>query len=144
MQPPVQVPTPSTPASRPTGVTILAILAYIAGIWGLLMGCTLAGLGGLSLPAALVGASLPGLALWAGLSSMAYAIFQLAVGYGAWNLRRWAWLVGVIVAGWGALNALFAIFGGSWFGGLLSLIIPGAILFYLLFDKDVKRAFGRA
>jgi len=129
---------------RPTGVTILAILAFIAGIWGLLMGCTLAGLGGLSLPAALVGASLPGWALWAGLSTLAYAVLQLVVGYGAWTLRPWAWLVGVIVAAWGALNALFAMFGGNLFGGLIGLVIPGIILFYLLFDNDVKRAFGRA
>lgn len=132
------------PPSRPTGITILAVLAGIAGVWGLLLGCTLAGLSAITLPGALLGANLPGWALWAGLSTLAYAILQLAVAYGAWNLRTWAWLVGVIVAAWGALNALLAMFSGSLFGGLIGLVIPGIILFYLLFDKDVKRAFGRA
>lgn len=142
MQPPVRVPS-EAPPSRPTGITILAILAGIAGVWGLLQGCTLTGLSALALPGVLFGANLPGWALWAGLSTLAYAVLQLVVGYGAWTLRPWAWLVGVIVAAWGALNALFAMFGGNLFGGLIGLVIPGIILFYLLFDNDVKRAFGR-
>lgn len=141
MQPPVPY---EVPPRRPTGITILAILAGIAGIWGLLQGCTLAGLATITLPGVLFGANLPGWALWAGLSTLAYGILQLIVGYGYWTLRPWAWLVGVIVAGWGVLNALLAMLGGSFFGGVLSLIIPGIILFYLLFDNDVKRAFGRA
>lgn len=130
----------SSPVRRPTGITILAVLAFLAGAWGLLQSCVWLGIGGLAL---LPVPPLGGLILVFGIATLLYAALQFAFGFGAWNLRPWAWLLGVISVGWGVLNAVISMFGGDVFSGIMNLIIPGAILFYLLFDNDVKRAFGR-
>jgi hypothetical protein len=73
-------------AARPTGITILAILAGIGGVLGLLGGFALF-LGGTVLFGA-AGALF-------GLAALALAALSLAFSWGAWTLQAWAWPLGV-------------------------------------------------
>ena len=121
---------------RPTGITILAILAAIGGILGLLFGA----FGGAC-------ALFSGLFTFGGLISLlfviAYSVLDLAFAYGAWTLQPWGWMLGVVAEGVAVVSALITLIsGGTFFSFLISVVIAGAILYYL-FTPAVKQAFGR-
>ena len=137
-------------ATRPTGVTILAVLALIGGIFGLLAGVTL--LFGGALLGGMVGGSqgvaLGSMALIFGILGLAIAIAELAFAYGAWTLKPWAWALGIIAA---IANLLLivvsAVIGGDIMSALMSSIISiaiWAVVLYYLTTAPVKTAFGRA
>ncbi len=122
-------------AARPTGITILAILAAIGGVFGLL-----AGFGVLLVGTVLFGA-LGGLL---GLAALAYAGLLIAFAYGAWTLKPWAWPLGVAVAVFGIVLSVVYILGGSSVGSqALGIVVDGAILYYLN-QPGIKAIFGRA
>ena len=115
---------PST-RERPLGITILAILAAIAGVIGLITYLPAIGLGAL----AIIG--------------LVLAIVYLAFAYGAWTLQAWGWTLGVALAAVGILFALFWLTqGADVVTTLVNIVIPAVILYYL-FQPDVKAAFGR-
>lgn len=119
---------------RPTGITILAVLAAIGGVFGLLGGFVLMGAGGL------IGA---GMAVILGIVTIVIAIGDLAFAYGAWSLQPWAWMLGI---GLQAANILFSILAGilnnSLGSQILSIIISGIIIYYLM-TPPIKKAFGQ-
>ncbi|MGB0563721.1 MAG: hypothetical protein ACPGVO_18270 [Spirulinaceae cyanobacterium] len=132
--------------SRPTGVTILAILSVIGGLLSILGGAAaillggLAGLGGAaqgSAEAAGVGAA----AFVIGIFVIALGLANLVVAYGLWNLKGWAWIVCVVLQGISVLSALVQLVNGAG-GAVFSIVIAGVILYYL-FRPNVKAAFGR-
>ena len=87
--------------------------------------------------------SLPG-----GRSSAKYmlvsALLSLAFAYGAWNLKPWGWLLGIVTQGFSLFSSLMALINGSDFGSkLFSILGAGGILYYL-FRPDIKAAFGRS
>jgi hypothetical protein len=116
------------------GVTILAVLAAIGGVLGLLA----------SLPALSLGFSLGGLLGPLILLGLVLSIAQLAFAYGAWTLQPWAWTLGVVLYG---INIVLSIVTGLSLNGLgsqiFSIVISGIIIYYLM-TPEVKRAFGRA
>jgi hypothetical protein len=128
---------------RPTGVTILAILAVIGGFLGLCGSLTLFGVGGLGVMAGEVSSG--AMAGIFGAIGLVSALLYLAFGFGAWTLRPWAWMLGIIGAGISIASNLLSLISGnaSIVGAVISLIIPGVILWYL-FRPDIKAAFGRA
>lgn len=130
--------------TRPTGVTILAVLALIGGLLGLFAALGLLGVGALS--GALgggIGVVFGVLTIVIGVFTLISAVLSLAFAYGAWNLRPWAWLLGVISQGLNILTVVVNLIGGANLGSqLFSLAISGAILYYL-FTPQIKRAFGR-
>jgi len=125
-----------TPTTRPTGITILAILAGLSAIAGLFGGFVVFG----------VGSYLFGIsgALF-GLAWLALAGLSLALAWGLWTMAPWAWPLGVVLA---AANIIYALVTGI-FGtnGILSAVAPvvinGAILYYLN-QPTIKSLFGRA
>jgi hypothetical protein len=120
---------------RPTGITILAVLAAIGGVFGLLGGFVIF-LGGTVLFGALGGLL--------GLAYLAYAALLIAFAYGAWTLQPWAWALGVAVAAFGIiLGVLFIIGGSSIVSQIISIVIDGAIIYYLN-QPTIKSLFGRA
>jgi hypothetical protein len=130
-------------AARPTGVTILAVLAAIGGVLGLLGGVALLGLGGIA-AGATGNAAFFGLGAFAGIISVAIAIGSLAFAYGAWMLKPWAWSLGVVLQLVSLVWAvLLVISGGDIFSQGISIVIAGIILYYLN-QSHVKAAFGRA
>ena len=129
--------------ARPTGVTILAILAAIGGVLGLLSGVALLGLGGIA-AGATGNAAFFGLGAFAGIISVAIAIASLAFAYGAWMLQPWAWSLGVVLQLVSLVWAvLLVVSGESIFSQGISIVISGIILYYLN-QPHVKAAFGRA
>jgi hypothetical protein len=132
------------------GVTILAVLALIGGIFGLIGGLGL--IAGGALLGGVVGGSqgvaLGSLAFIFGIVTLGIAIADLAFAYGAWTLKPWAWALGIIIAlaslVWIAVTGLAS---GDLVGTITSSIISialWAIVLWYLNTPDVKRAFGRA
>ena len=131
-----QRPTPDSPptavpgggAARPTGVTILAVLAGIFGVLGLLGSLTLMGVG---------------LGIF-GIIGLVVAVLYLALAYGFWTLQSWAWVLGM---GLSVLSIVLAVIqlvqGTNIVNTILNVLISGAILYYLN-TPAVKAAFGRS
>lgn len=130
--------------NRPTGITILAILALISGLFSLIGALTLFLGGALAAGASgVVGVALGALAIFTGLVMLISALLSLAFAYGAWNLKPWGWLLGVVTQGFSLFSSLIALINGSDFGSqLFSLLVAGGILYYL-FRPEIKAAFGR-
>ena len=144
---------------RPTGVTILGVLAILGGIAGLIGGVTLIGLGllvgtllasqisnqvalsgypGLSgLEAGLIGT----IVMVIGVVVLLMGILYLAVGIGFFGGKGWSWTLGVIVSVIGIVLAIVQVAFGNW-GSIISLLIGGLILYYLM-RPHVKTFFGK-
>jgi len=129
-------PPAATPAgARPTGITILAVLAAIGGVLGLFGGFIVL-FGGTVLFGALGGLL--------GVAALAYAALLVAFAYGAWTLKPWAWPLGVAVAIFGIVMSIVYIIGGSSIANqALSVVVDGVILYYLN-QPGIKALFGRA
>lgn len=127
---------------RPTGVTILAVLAIIGGLFGLLAGVGLLFLGGLG---ATVDGGLGALVMIIGGGILVVAVLELAFGFGAWTLKPWAWTLGVASQVLSLILAIASIvfLGSSITSQIVGIIISVAILYYL-FTPPIKAAFGRA
>ncbi len=136
-----------TTAARPTGVTILAVLSAIGGVFYLLGGVALLGLGGIA-------AGATGNAAWFGLGglvgifSVVLGIAYIAFAYGAWSLLPWAWSLGMVLAIVGIVfSVIGAISSGDIVGGIIAQIIPiaiSAVIIYYLNTPGVRSAFGKA
>jgi uncharacterized membrane protein HdeD (DUF308 family) len=123
---------PITPA-RPLGITILAILAAVAGVFGLLAGFGMM---------ALFGAG--GLFMILGLVTLVVSVLYLAFAYGAWTLQSWGWTLGVGLSVVSIVITLLQLTQGmtNVVSAIISIAISGAILYYL-YQPAVKAAFGR-
>lgn len=121
---------------RPAGITIIGVLASVAGIIYILQGIRILGF-------VVFG---PGQA-WSNVSATGWGtlilgIVWLAVGGAFMSLRPWAWVLGVIVVGLSLIAAFWGNINGWQFGDLfVAMIVPLVILFYLNSEK-VKAAFG--
>ena len=121
---------------RPAGITIIGVLASVAGIIYILQGIRILGF-------VVFG---PGQA-WSTVSATGWGtlilgIVWLAVGGAFMSLRPWAWVFGVIVVGLSLIAAFWGNINGWQFGDLfVAMIVPLVILFYLNSEK-VKAAFG--
>ena len=127
--------------ARPTAITIIAVLALIGGIFLILGSLTLIGLGGF---AASVGAAgLGGLAFLWGLVTLAEGVAELAIAYGFWTLKSWAWRLGVILAFVSILVSLLGqVLVGFDLTNLLLTIVIAAVWIYYLNRPDVRSVFG--
>ncbi len=120
--------------TRPAGVTVLAVLAFIGaalGLFGALSGGIGAGAFGTG----------PVVALLFGLYSLILAVFYLVFAFGLWRLKPWAWMVGIVCLVLSILGNLYSLVTGN-LSAILSLVVACAILWYL-FQPHVKQAFGR-
>jgi hypothetical protein len=140
-----------TSPGRPTGVTILGVLAIIGGILSLCGGATLFGVGGLAIATPGVPQEAVGLGALSGLlglGSVLAGILNLVGGIGMLALKNWARilvLIGVIIGLIAAVLSLISAItggGGSALNAIISLVINGVILWYLQ-RPDVKAAFGK-
>jgi hypothetical protein len=137
---------------RPTGVTVLAVLAFIGAAFCLL-GALFFMIGGAAM-SQLGGSSMGGGAMFAGLGALAgvfilgFAVLYAVVGFGLWKLQNWARILALIGAAVGTLIGLLRILGAlaHFHPGIvvLNLIVCAFdiwILTYLL-KPHVKQAFG--
>jgi len=147
-------------APRPTGVTVLAVLAILAAIGLLFFGSALIGLGlllgtltaSVDITNAITTAGYPGLAslgvgtisaliIALGAVFLILGILYLTVGVGFLGGKRWAWTLGIIVSVIGIVLNIIQLIGGN-YSGVVSLIISLLIIYYLT-RPHVKVFFGR-
>lgn len=135
---------------RPVGVTILAVIVIIYGVFTLLV--ALLGLLGLGLEASGVAAGAikysAGTLIYATISDVVLGILYLAFGIGALRLKGWAWTVGVVALVLDVVRQIVGFFiqgfsTGKIIVGVITLVIALLLLWYL-FRPNVRAAFGRA
>ena len=123
---------------RPMGVTILAVLAAIAGVLGIFRGLLVLG-GSSAVSFAIPGFA--GLSALIGIGAIVQSALLLVFVYGAWSLKPWAWMLGLVGAGLGVVVAVVQLGGSSPSSLLVNILIDGAIIYYL-FQPTIRRAFG--
>lgn len=122
---------------RPTGVTILAVLEFIISILGLLGGIGLiAGSSYLVSAGAYAGSS--SYLVATGGFLLVVAILALAVGWGMWTGKGWAWTVGIILAAVGIVSSLLSFTASS----IITIIIDLIIIYYLT-RPHIRAYFGK-
>lgn len=133
---------------RPVGVTIIAVIAIIYGIFSLLL--ALLALLGTGLVTAGVGhvQYAIGTLIYALIADAVLGILYLIFGIGAFQLKGWAWMTGVVAL---VLDVIRTIAGVAINGYSASKIITPAItvviallLLVYLFLPNVRAAFGKA
>ena len=138
------------PTQRPTGVTLLAIAFIILGLLSLFWSMLVFGFGAATgVVGTLFGddvmATVGGAQTINGIVGVVGAVIDLIVAYGLLALKRWAWLLALVGVGITVVSGVLGLFSGGFVAvccGVIGLIIPAAILYYLL-QPDVRRAFGR-
>ncbi len=133
---------PPPSVERPLGVTILAVLSIIGGVFFLLIGIAATALGAVF--ASAIASSMPGfpaaLAAIVGLAVIVIGVIDIIIGWGLWKGAGWAWWLTVIFSGLGAIFSLLSIIGGN-VGSVIGLIINSVIVYYFL-KPHVKAFFG--
>jgi hypothetical protein len=122
---------------RPTGLTIMAIAAAVVGVLCLI------GAGAwwntseqLALP------GLRGAERLLALGLLVIGPLELVLAYGAWNLRPWAWLLGVVVQFTLIVLAALQLGGFEATRHVVPIVIASITLWYLMTPR-AKAAFGR-
>ena len=120
---------------RPAGITIIAILAFAAGIINVLQGLRVLGFVVFGPGQAFSETSITG---WL---TLILGVVWILVGAAFWRVDPWAWLFGVVVVGLSLIAAFLGNMSGWQLGDMLTaMIVPLVILFYLNSHK-VKEAF---
>ena len=134
---------------RPVGVTIISILAILSGAIGICWAIILSGFAAAGwMTGALFGAD--GLQNWGNtaligaISGVLGAVLSLVFGIGAWRLKPWAWWVGVIAMVINLVNPIISLINGDIVPGIFGMIIPGALLIYLLIPGTRQAFLGAA
>ncbi|MGD0123582.1 MAG: hypothetical protein ABSC46_13640 [Candidatus Limnocylindrales bacterium] len=127
---------------RPMGVTILAILAAIGGVLGILAGFVLVGLSS-AVAATDMALPLSGAVAILGVISIVVGVGDLAFAYGAWGLKPWAWMLGIVLEAVGIVVNLVEFRSATASSTIISVVISGAIIYYL-YQPHVRRAFGQS
>ena len=136
-------------SERPTGVTILAVLAVIGGLISLFFGGFTAILGpavGVEMATQTddpLAPAVGGLMLAMGIAFVVHGLLQLVTAYGLFTLKGWAWVLAVAMQVLSLVLNGVQVFRGQLGGAVIAILIAGGILYYL-FRPHVKRPFGRA
>ena len=120
-----------TRVERPLGVTIIAVLAAIGGLFGLI--------GSLAIFSLLAASG--GIFVVYALMTLAVSILSLVFADGAWTLQPWAWTLGVVLEAVAVALGVYSLVDGD-ASAIVSIALAGIVLWYL-FQPSVKAAFGR-
>lgn len=126
---------------RPLGITIIAIILAVSGVFQLLVGSETLGWTNLGLGEVTDAAGISG---WASVIS---GVLTILVAGGLFTLAGWAWLLAVVVLGIRIVVDLWAVLThgtGSALGpaALVNALVSAVILWYFM-RPGVKAAFGR-
>ena len=120
----------------PVGAALLGFMALIAGIADIVQGLRF--MGAVTFGPADLGS---GLFLW-GLVAFIIGVVWVAAAYAFWTTQPWAWIVGMIIALFGVVNAIFVLFStASLAYGLGVALLPLVVIWYLQ-QPDIKKVFG--
>jgi hypothetical protein len=136
---------------RPIGVTVIAVISAILGILAMLLGLLLmlggALFGGLAVSTGGPGAGIAG-GLFAGIFGffgfvfLIVGIVDIVFAYGAWTLKPWAWMLGIVIAAVSIVLALLSLGGDSAVTEVVTIALWAVVIYYLN-TPPVKLAFGR-
>jgi len=128
-------------ATRPFGITLLAVLhvlqaiLFLIGAIALIVIGTIIRRGFFGMHRLLSGAA------WSiGVVVLVIGLLYLGLAWGLWNGKGWAWAASLILAGIGLVVSLISLAGGA-FGTLFVLILDTIIIYYLLTVR-VRAYFG--
>ena len=119
----------------PIGVAVLGFFALVNGLGAFIVGLRLMGL--VAFGPAVTGS---GVFFWGALTFI-LGLLYIAVAWGAWTLRVWAWTFGMLVAILGIFNAVMVLIAtGDLATGIGVALLPAVVLGYLN-TEGVKSAF---
>ena len=120
---------------RPTGISIIAGLEVLGGLFFLGIGALLFFAGAF---VSQLTALIPGVVVGTiGVVLIIFGLVTFFIAYGVWNGRGWAWTVGVVFAALGLIIGLMTLPGG-----IVTLLVDGLIIYYLT-RPHVKKFFGK-
>jgi hypothetical protein len=119
--------------ARPIGLTIVAVVIILHGIWAFLVGLNLLRtIDILALP----GSGDPTATGWA---MIVVGVLDIAVGVGLFTLKTWAWGITLLVLGLTVLAGVFALIqhglGGENLPNLVPAIVAAIVMAYLLSSR---------
>ena len=124
--------------SRPTGISIIAVLLFIAAALDIVYGL----LAMFSVPTFVLTANATWVVDVSPWGFLIAGMLAFLVGYGLWTLRGWAfWTVAILEIANLIFGAALLFFTFNIWAVLLSMVIPAAILIYLFADRHVREAF---
>jgi uncharacterized membrane protein (DUF2068 family) len=89
-----------------------------------------------------VGGILAGVGIVFGIIVLLIGLLYLAIAYGVWKGRGWAWMLGLIVSIIAIIFGVLGLAGGISVSSIISLALP-IIVVYFLWQPEVKRWLGR-
>lgn len=121
---------------RPTAITVIAILQLIGGILALLGGIALIGLGGLATTSTMMGTDadvaaggmLAAISGVMGFVLIALGVLDLVGAYGAWNLKKWAYMYLMVLNGISGALSLVSF-------NIIGIAISGVVLYFVYQNK---------
>jgi len=134
---------------RPRGITILSILGAIGGFLVLLAGGLVLGAANYSTQSSFGNGALSGVLGLIAFFFLASGAISIAVSWGMWYGRGWAWTVAAFLYALGILSALIsAVEGASVVGGPLAVVSVEGLFLYpflliYLFTPGVRSYFGK-
>lgn len=141
----------AAPMARPTGATVISVIdgilaafLFLGALAAIGLGTMAGGLVGSSggTDAAGVGAVLAGFGFIAGIIFLLVGLLYLAIAYGVWKGRSWAWMLGLVVSIIAIVFGVLGLSSGVNVGSIISLALP-IIVVYFLWQPEVKRWLGR-
>jgi len=121
---------------RPFGITVIAIFALLSGLFGLCWP-TLAFTG-----SAFLGPIFGTISFFAGIFLIIGPLLQLIFAYGAFNLRSWAWYLGLISTGITVIGVVINFIDGASFWSAIWGSIWAVIIFIYLLTPNVRQVFS--
>jgi hypothetical protein len=132
--------------SVPTGVKVIAVLYYIGAVLSALFGVLFlvgaGAIGSLLSQIPILGTLGAGLFIVVGVIMIGFGVLDFFVGRGLWKARSWARVVVIVFAVLGAVLAIVSMAQGSILWNIFNLVVELVIGGYLIFSKDVKKAFA--
>lgn len=126
---------------RPMGITIIAIVLAVTGVFQVLVGTEALGATSLGLGAAADAAGVSG---WASVIS---GVLSILVAGGMFTLAGWAWTLAVVVLTIRIVVDLIAVVthgpGSTLGAGALTNLVISAVILWYFQRQAVKGAFGR-
>jgi len=124
--------------NRPFGVTVIGILALISGLFGLCWPILI------FTGSAFLGPIFGTIGVIAGIFLIIGPLLHLIFAYGAFNLRSWAWYLGLIASGITVIGVVINLIQGGPFWSTIWGSVLSIIIFIYLLSANVRLAFGVA
>ena len=126
---------------RSSGVTALALLATVQGIYGFVAAIALLFGGTLGM---FVSAESSFGTTVLGALFFALSIVSFGLGAGLWSRKPWAWMMGLVVYGaWIVVNLATILVGASVFSVIMPVVLAGGVIWFLLQPRIKEELLGQ-